>query len=811
MVVYFKNGLVPIHTLITENDKTVIKTEYVSLEESKKAGYHHHDTKKTGKDALQKLLRSVRKDLGSAEYRDMVKANGLSWTESHHDGANTMQATLAAYKFLMEGNDLNVSATGKAVSSKLIGSSQPTEPISQPSEKKSLPTLPPNVKPSKNGFGRLMERLGISTWKEDEGAFLAGKGFLQEEGKYGKLEASAGSVNLSKFGKAPEGQKWGEGNFIWLDSNFNDKEVIKIELEGKYDPSSKKWAVPFRQIFETLKIFKNVRIGRQLFATLKAVVEKMDVEKFDPKRKPVNPMYAVGGLRDSDIDISNFENPEGIKNLTLHDYQKRGAIFMMENKRVVLGLAVGLGKTPSTIVAIRKLINDKKIERALVIAPSSIKYNWKIEIEKFSNLRVCVLEARGVRGRRAKESWREAKKAEVIIVNYEMLRNEDVCETLKKLAPDCVVADESHKLKNEKAQQTAGFRKHWNIAEYKFLLSATPFPNGKAKETHTMLHHVRADRVGSWTNFGRKFVKWEKGKGGFSKAVGLNNLELLKSAMSDIVFMRTHGSPDVEISLPKERHTTFSLEMTEAQKKMYKAVAEDILAEINRMEAMGMNASSPAVIAKLMKLEQVALDPDMLTKNPDEINMNKLYPKEEWAVQTIVDHLENPEETGGVLLFCDKRLPLDKIRQGLINEGVEAEKIAFITGSVKPAERTEIQEKFRKGEVTVLLSTNAGEEGLNLQESCNTLIHLDQVWKPTSISQREGRVLRSGNTSSYVNFFSPIIHDTVEDKKRGTIAKKVEIIELLLGDGAAGSAKNNIASDQNEVSGFTFDEIRNMI
>src|SRR5690606_4630991 len=103
-----KSKLVPVQKLVTRNGRQHLQTYYVSLEESKKMGYQHHTKKKQGKDALTKLLRKVRKQLGSDIYRDMIKANGITWEPSEHSGVNTMRATMAAYKWLMEGNNLDI-------------------------------------------------------------------------------------------------------------------------------------------------------------------------------------------------------------------------------------------------------------------------------------------------------------------------------------------------------------------------------------------------------------------------------------------------------------------------------------------------------------------------------------------------------------------------------------------------------------------------------------------------------------------------------------------------------------------------------
>lgn len=842
---YSKNGLVPIQKLVTRNGRQFIQTYYVSMEESKQYGYQHHLPKKKGKDALQKLLRLVRKDIGSAAYREMLKANGITWEESPHDGVNTMRASMAAYQHLMSGGHIDLGATGKKVSPKLVvkldevqrklvelddkkpeeskkqekqeskekpkDSQQPSnETQTQPSNQPEPPKTPEQQGTiNKPNLHKLMERLGVA-YREENGTFKIGEGHKTVINKWGKPDTAPGSIRFVGVEKA-KNPRWGSGHFIKLDSSFFDKDTIKNELGGKFDPDTKKWYIPFKMFIEAFKTFKNVEIDPALLPTITQVMERIDVNSIDlTKKTSLNDnKERGGGLRaDNDIDISDFTMPEGMSSsLNLYDHQKKGVKFLLKNKKAVLGLAVGLGKTLTAITAIQQLKNENKIKRAIVVSPSSVKYNWAKEIEKFSSLKPFVIESKQLR-KGGEETWKEAENHDVIVVNYEMLRKPEIREKLVKLAPNCIIADEAHKLKNAKSQQTKGFKESWKDSEYVFFLSATPFPNGKPEETHTMLSHLRPDKVGTWREFGRRFVVWERSRFG-AKPVCLKNIDELKEKMADVVFMRNHNSSDVVSSLPKERHVTFNLEMNDEQKKLYKAVAEDIRAELTRLEEQGINASTPAVIAKLKKLEQIAIDPHMLVDDPSKIDMNKLYPKEEWTVQTIVDHLEDPTNRG-VVVFCDMKLPLDKVRQGLINEGVEPSKIAYITGDVKPAERTEIQDKMARGDVKVVLCTNAAEEGVNLQFGSHTLVHLDIPWTPKAITQREGRILRQGQPNPYTNFFTPVMTGTVEDRKRATLTNKVNTIEGLLGEGSTGSVANNIKAD-NKVQNLTIDDIKNIL
>ena len=82
----------------------------------------------------------------------------------------------------------------------------------------------------------------------------------------------------------------------------------------------------------------------------------------------------------------------GILKTKLLPYQERGAIFAACRGRVVLADDMGLGKTVQALAATEMLRRRRGIQRVLVVAPASVKYQWKTEIEKFSGLSAQVIE-----------------------------------------------------------------------------------------------------------------------------------------------------------------------------------------------------------------------------------------------------------------------------------------------------------------------------------------------------------------------------------------------------------------------------------
>src|SRR4029077_9268660 len=93
--------------------------------------------------------------------------------------------------------------------------------------------------------------------------------------------------------------------------------------------------------------------------------------------------------------IEEGDEPEVLNNLLevpLYPYQVRGALFAACRGRCILGDDMGLGKTVQTLAAAELLARESGIERVLVVAPASVKYQWETEIRKYTGRPVQVIE-----------------------------------------------------------------------------------------------------------------------------------------------------------------------------------------------------------------------------------------------------------------------------------------------------------------------------------------------------------------------------------------------------------------------------------
>ncbi len=160
--------------------------------------------------------------------------------------------------------------------------------------------------------------------------------------------------------------------------------------------------------------------------------------------------------------------PADLLKVSLYDYQQRGAIFLACRGRSILGDDMGLGKTVQAMAAVELLARERGIERVLVVAPASVKYQWETEIQKFSNWPVQVIE-----GGHEDRLGQYAQPAFYRLVNYEQVLRD--LDALNAWNPDVIVLDEAQRIKNWESKVSRAVKKL--KSRYAMVLTGTPLEN----------------------------------------------------------------------------------------------------------------------------------------------------------------------------------------------------------------------------------------------------------------------------------------------------------------------------------------------
>ena len=155
--------------------------------------------------------------------------------------------------------------------------------------------------------------------------------------------------------------------------------------------------------------------------------------------------------------------------------------------------------------------------------------------------------------------------------------------------------------------------------------------------------------------------------------------------------------------------------------------------------------------------------------------------------------LDSAELKGAQLVFCDLSTPqaggkrfsvYDDVRERLIARGIPSSEVAFIQDYDEDAAKASLFKSVREGKVRILLgSTPKMGEGTNVQRRLVALHHLDAPWRPADIEQRDGRILRQGNTNEYVKVFRYVTEGSFDAYMWQTLETKCRFIaQVMTGD-----------------------------
>lgn len=195
----------------------------------------------------------------------------------------------------------------------------------------------------------------------------------------------------------------------------------------------------------------------------------------------------------------------------------------------------------------------------------------------------------------------------------------------------------------------------------------------------------------------------------------------------------------------------------------------------------------------------VSLDPRLAHLDPPAVSRATEVADNIMALHRAnIDNVYRDPETGQEMpirgafqiVFCDRGTPSKDprqftiyaaIRDELVARGMPKESIAFIHDAVKPADKLNLAQRCRTGEISVLIgSTEKMGTGTNVQTRLRALHHVDVPWRPADLEQREGRIIRQGNQNpevDIVNYVTEGSYDTVMWQKVEAKARFIEQIK----------------------------------
>lgn len=435
----------------------------------------------------------------------------------------------------------------------------------------------------------------------------------------------------------------------------------------------------------------------------------------------------------------------GFKGL-LRPYQQEGLSWLMflHNNRFggILADDMGLGKTVQTLAYLLKIKEEKLDEEGstapfLLVAPTSLLFNWKSEAEKFTpSLRVYI--HTGINRLQKQE---QLVMYDLIITSYGLIRND--FELFNEMTFRVMVLDESQHIKNQSAKSTQLINKL--NSHHRICLTGTPIENS-IKDLWSQMNFLNKGMLGSAKHFEQEYVK------PIEKQKDEAKTKDLQEKVKPFVLRRT--KIQVAKDLPDLTEKTILCEMTPQQKSLYEEIKSEYrnsLLEI--VEEQGVEKSKLSILQGLTKLRQLANHPFMV---------NKEYTDGSGKHNTILEYLETIVSEGHkVLVFSQFVSYLEILAKDLEKKGVP---FLTLTGQTKTADRKKRVERFQNSdeEPVFLISLKAGGVGLNLTAADYVFI-ADPWWNPAAEAQARDRSHRIGQTKKVISY-KFISGETVEEK-----------------------------------------------
>ncbi len=450
---------------------------------------------------------------------------------------------------------------------------------------------------------------------------------------------------------------------------------------------------------------------------------------------------------------------ENLLKVPLFPYQVRGALFAACHGRSVLADDMGLGKTIQAIAAAELLRRWQGISRVLVIAPASVKYQWKTEIEKF-----CGLPSQVIDGPLAHRKQLYDSPEFFTLTSYEVAIK-DLAEMIN-LRPDLIILDEAQRIRNW-ATATARAIKQLK-SRYVIVLTGTPLEN-KIEELYSVVEFVDGRRLGPAFRFLKEHrVVDEKGK-----LLGYRGLDQIHRQLEPILLRRTRK--EVLSQLPGRADQIFRVRMTPQQTVPYRE-QNDILARLmSKWTRQGWLSE-----IDLRRISCCIQNMRMLCNSTYLFDKETNFSPKLDEFREIIREL-TIEENRKVVVFSE----YERMTR-LAGQLLDKLKIRWVSlhGSVPGPKRGDLIKRFREDpDCKVFLSTDAGGVGLNLQ-AASAVVNFEPPWNPARLEQRIGRVHRMGQTRP-VQVIHLLTEHSIEERVWETLRLKKALFAGLFDSAAA--------------------------
>ena len=453
----------------------------------------------------------------------------------------------------------------------------------------------------------------------------------------------------------------------------------------------------------------------------------------------------------------NNEQLDILLDTQLYPYQKEGIRFAAKAGRAIIADEMGLGKTIQAIGTAELLLREGFVDNILILCPTSLKYQWKREIERFTHREVLVIE--GLHTRRLKQ-YKMPQPYK--IVSYNSVCND--LKVLRRMETDMVIMDEVQRLKNWDTQIARAAR-HIN-SQYTVLLSGTPLEN-KLEELYSIVELADQFALAPYYKFRNDHILCDE----TGKVIGYQNLNTIKKRLQHIMIRRRKS--DVHLQLPGRMDQNLFVPMTKEQREMHEEFKSGVAALVLKWKRMHfLSEKDRKRLLLLLSQMRMVCDSTFI------LDQQSRY-------DTKIDELMNILDSylvggnGKVVVFSGWERMTRLVAQELTQRGIRFE---YLHGGIPSAKRKDLVNNFTdQPDSRVFLSTDAGSTGLNLQ-AASLIVNLDLPWNPAVLEQRIARIYRIGQQRN-IQVINLVSADSFEEQMIARLKFKSSLFEGALDGG----------------------------
>lgn len=429
---------------------------------------------------------------------------------------------------------------------------------------------------------------------------------------------------------------------------------------------------------------------------------------------------------------------------------------------------MGCGKTLTTIAVAGALYNLGKIDRVLVVAPTSVCSVWPHDLNQFATF---PWEARVLLGDKKKrlkalnelENW-PFKALRIAVINYESTHREGIFEALAAYKPDLIVCDESQRIKNPSAAQSKALHKLGDAAPFRMILSGTPVQNN-AVDLYSQYRFLDP------AVYGANFYAFKNrycimGGYGQHQIVGYRNMDELVEKEHSVAYRVTKEEC---LDLPQQTFINRYVQFTDAEQAIYEQLRKSSFLELET----GENVTATTILTMYLRLMQLTggfLTADESTR-PKQVNTAKLD-----ALADIVD--DYVVDAGKKLvIFARFRAEIAAIENLLRLRKIQ---YGSIYGDVPMEDRGKIVEDFQTNPDTKVFVAQIQTAGLGITlHAASTAVFYSYDYNYANYAQALARIHRIGQRLP-VTYIHLVVDGSIDEKILAALENKEDMAKTVV-------------------------------